>query len=75
MAKQNKVMKLIIIITFAVFILSTLLMGALQFFDMQEKIDTTQTGENLTGVSIETGINLSGDILDSTGTELTGESN
>lgn len=75
MAKQNKVMKLIIIITFAVFILSTLLMWALQFFDMQEKIDTTQTWENLTWVSIETWINLSWDILDSTWTELTWESN
>lgn len=76
MAKKNKVMKWIIIITFAVFIISTLLTWILQFFDMSNNIqDPSLSWENLTWTEIQTWLNLSWESLDLTWDMLTWESN
>lgn len=76
MAKKNKVMKWIIIITFAVFIISTLLTWILQFFDMSNNIqDPSLSWENLTWTEIQTWINLSWESLDLTWSELTWKTN
>ncbi|MFZ2151290.1 MAG: hypothetical protein WAZ12_01650 [Candidatus Absconditicoccaceae bacterium] len=63
MNRQKKVMKVLIIIIFAVFMLSTGLVTVMYLTDPSKTTDGELTGENLTGTTIQTGLNLTGNTM------------
>lgn len=58
MDRQKKVMKVLIIIIFLVFILSTWLVTVMYLTDPNQAIDWELTGSNLTWTTIQTWLNL-----------------
>lgn len=63
MDRQKKVMKVLIIIIFAVFMLSTWLVTVMYLTDPSQTIDWELTWENLTWTTIQTWLNLTWDVM------------